>query len=167
MLVRCIFLVSIFYSIGFSQEFPKDWLGIYNGQMSLYPSNKIIPVELEIRELMKDSLWTYKMRYNTPNGEVVKDYQIRKETKDRFIMDEGSIEIDMRFVENSFYDMYRLDSVIYTSILRKSASNKIDFTLYGGSIAENNSRITNEDSFFVHSYLPTFIQRVTLKRKRK
>jgi hypothetical protein len=167
MLVRCIFLVSIFYSIGFSQEFPKDWVGIYSGQMSLFPNNSLISVELEILELAKDSLWGYKMRYYTPNGEVIKDYQIRKETKDRFVMDEGSIEIDMRFVENSFYDMYRLDSTIFTSVLRKTRKNKIDFTLYGGAISQKNTRVTNEDAFFVHSYLPNFVQQVTLKRKRK
>ena len=73
----------------------------------------------------------------------------------------------MRFVENSFYDMYRLDSTIYTSVLRKTGKNKIDFTLYGGAISQKNTRVTNEDAFFVHSYLPNFVQQVTLKRKRK
>jgi hypothetical protein len=167
MLVRFIFLFSFFTTYIFSQEFPKDWIGLYSGQMSLFPSNNLLLVELEISEIKEDSLWSYKMTYNSPNGEVVKDYQIRKKTNDRYVMDEGSIEIEMRFVENSFYDMYRLDSVIYTSVLRKNGKNKIDFTLYGGSIAQKNSTVSHEDSFFVFSYLPNFVQRVTLKRKRK
>jgi hypothetical protein len=82
-------------------------------------------------------------------------------------MDEGAIKIGMRYVDNTFFDYYQVDSTFYTSTLRKTGKNTLHFDIYGGPIGEKNKLTTNEESFFVHSYLPTFVQSVRLKRKKK
>jgi hypothetical protein len=151
------------------QEFPYNWLGSYTGEMKISSGkgSSTLPVTLEIREKLEDSIWSYKMAYQSPNGEVVKDYQIVKKSDSEFIMDEGGIEIGMKYLDNTFFDYYQLDSMYFTSTLRKIDSKTLMFDIYGGSLKEKDKKTTNEESFFVNSYVPTFVQSVKLKRKKK
>jgi hypothetical protein len=165
-----IFLVLLLVPFRFfSQEFPAGWIGVYAGEMHILTGTKksAVDVSLEIREKVKDSAWTYKMTYQAPSGEVVKDYQIIKTTDSEYYMDEGGIKIAMKYVEHTFMDYYQVDSTYFTSILRKTDKNTITFDLYGGSMKEKNKLTTNIDDFFVHAYVPSFVQSVKLKRKRK
>lgn len=167
--MKCTVFIIFLSFTSFSQEFPYGWLGNYSGDMKVN-SGKVkntVPVNLEIREKIKDSIWSYKMTYNSPNGVVVKDYQIVKKSDSEFIMDEGGIKIGMKYMDNTFFDYYQLDSMYFTSTLRKSDSKTLAFDIYGGSLKEKDKQTTNEDSFFVHSYVPTFVQSVRLKRRRK
>lgn len=126
-----------------------------------------LSVTLDIREKIKDSIWSYKMAYQSPNEEVVKDYQIVKKSDNEFIMDEGGIKIGMKYVDNTFFDFYQLDSMYFTSTLRKIDAKTLTFEIYGGSLKEKDRQTTKEDSFFVHSYVPTFVQSVRLRKRRK
>lgn len=126
-----------------------------------------LSVTLDIREKIKDSIWSYKMAYQSPNEEVVKDYQIVKKSKSEFVMDEGGIKIGMKYVDNTFFDFYQLDSMYFTSTLRKIDAKTLTFEIYGGSLKEKDRQTTKEDSFFVHSYAPTFVQSVRLRKRRK
>ncbi len=153
----------------FCQEFPFGWIGSYEGEMKISSGKGTtkLPVNLDIREKIKDSIWSYKMIYTSPNGDVVKDYQIVKKSEYEYIMDEGGIEIGMKYLDNTFFDYYQLDSMYFTSTLRKIDSKTLMFEIYGGSLKEKDKKTTNEDSFFVNSYVPTFVQSVKLKRKKK
>ena len=146
-----------------------DGLVFFSGEMRITSGkgSSTLPVTLDIREKIKDSIWSYKMAYQSPNGEVVKDYQIVKKSDSEFVMDEGSIEIGMKYVDNTFFDFYQLDSMYFTSTLRKIDSKTLAFDIYGGSLKEKDKKTTNEDSFFVHSYVPTFVQSVRLRKRRK
>ena len=167
--MRFIFLFLFFSMVANCQEFPYNWLGSYTGEMKISSGkgSSTLPVTLEIREKIQDSIWSYKMAYQSPNGEVVKDYQIVKKSESEFIMDEGGIEIGMKYVDNTFFDYYQLDSLYFTSTLRKIDSKTLLFDIYGGSLKSKDKQTTNEDSFFVHSYIPNFFQSVRLKRRRK
>lgn len=167
--MRTFLFIVLLPAYFFGQEFPYSWTGTYHGEMQITSGNKktSVTVALEIREKVKDSSWIYKMTYQAPSGEVVKDYQIIKKNDSEFIMDEGAIKIGMRYVDNTFFDYYQVDSTFYTSTLRKTGKNTLHFDIYGGSIGEKNKLTTNEESFFVHSYLPAFVQSVRLKRKKK
>ncbi|MFM7667411.1 MAG: hypothetical protein ACKO7D_04400 [Bacteroidota bacterium] len=167
--MRFIFLFPFFSMVTYCQEFPYGWLGSYSGEMKISSGKgrSTLPVTLDIREKIKDSIWSYKMAYQSPNGEVVKDYQIVKKSDSEFVMDEGSIEIGMKYVDNTFFDFYQLDSMYFTSTLRKIDSKTLAFDIYGGSLKEKDKKTTNEDAFFVHSYVPTFVQSVRLRKIRK
>jgi hypothetical protein len=167
--MKLTFLFLILTTLAKSQEFPIGWLGSYSGEMKVSSGkgSSTLPVTLEIREKVEDSIWSYKMAYQSPNGEVVKDYQIVKKSESEFIMDEGGIEIGMKYVDNTFFDYYQLDSMYFTSTLRKIDSKTLLFDIYGGSLKSKDKQTTNEDSFFVHSYVPNFVQSVRLKRRRK
>lgn len=151
------------------QNFLDGWMGFYTGEMKITSGkgSSSLPISLEIREKIKDSIWSYKMIYNSPGGEVVKDYQIVKKSDSEFIMDEGGIKIGMKYVDNTFFDYYQLDSTYFTSTLRKMDAKTLSFDIYGGSLKEKHKVTTNEDSFFVHSYMPTFVQTVKLTKRRK
>jgi hypothetical protein len=167
--MKLTFLFLILTTLAKSQEFPYGWLGSYSGEMKVSSGkgSSTLPVTLEIREKVEDSIWSYKMAYQSPNGEVVKDYQIVKKSESEFIMDEGGIEIGMKYLDNTFFDYYQLDSMYFTSTLRKIDSKTLMFDIYGGSLKEKDKKTTNEESFFVNSYVPTFVQSVKLKRKKK
>jgi hypothetical protein len=153
----------------FCQEFPFGWIGTYEGKMKISSGKGTIelPVSLDIREKEKDSIWSYKMIYTSPNGEVVKDYKIVKKSEYEYIMDEGEIKIGMKYLDNTFFDYYQLDSMYFTSTLRKIDSKTLMFDIYGGSLKEKDKKTTSEDSFFVNSYVPAFVQSVKFKRKKK
>jgi hypothetical protein len=167
--MRYIFLFLFFSNVAYCQEFPFGWMGSYKGEMKISSGkgSSTLPVTLEIREKIQDSIWSYKMTYQSPNGEVVKDYQIVKKSESEFIMDEGGIEIGMKYLDNTFFDYYQLDSMYFTSTLRKIDSKTLMFDIYGGSLKEKDKKTTSEESFFVNSYVPTFVQSVKLKRKKK
>ncbi len=167
--MRFIFLFPFFSMVTYCQEFPYGWLGYYSGEMKISSGrgSSTLPVTLEIREKIKDSIWSYKMTYQSPNGDVNKDYHIIKKSDAQFIMDEGGIKIGMKYMDNTFFDYYQLDSMYFTSTLRKIDAKTLAFDIYGGSLKEKDRQTTNEDSFFVHSYVPTFVQSVKLKRRRK
>jgi hypothetical protein len=167
--MKCtVFFIFLSFTI-LGQEFPYGWLGSYSGEMKISSGkgSSTLPVTLDIREKVEDSIWSYKMAYQSPNGEVVKDYQIVKNSDSEFIMDEGGIKIGMKYVDNTFFDYYQLDSMYFTSTLRKIDSKTLVFDIYGGSLKSKDKQTTNEDSFFVHSYVPNFVQSVRLKRKKK
>jgi hypothetical protein len=168
-MIKYIFLLFVLPLTAVGQEFPYGWLGFFSGEMRITSGkgSSTLPVTLDIREKIKDSIWSYKMAYQSPNGEVVKDYQIVKKSDSEFVMDEGSIEIGMKYVDNTFFDFYQLDSMYFTSTLRKIDSKTLAFDIYGGSLKEKDKKTTNEDSFFVHSYVPTFVQSVRLRKRRK
>lgn len=168
-MVRILFLVLLFPIQVICQEFPYGWLGFYSGEMKISSGKgtSSLSVTLDIREKVEDSIWSYKMAYQSPNGEVVKDYQIVKKSESEFVMDEGGIKIGMKYVDNTFFDFYQLDSMYFTSTLRKIDAKTLSFDIYGGSLKEKDRQTTNEDSFFVHSYVPTFVQSVRLRKRRK
>ena len=162
------FFAALFPLCLAAQAFPDGWTGTYQGEMKITSGQRknAVSVTLEIGEKIRDSSWTYKMTYQGPNGETVKDYQIVRKTDSEYVMDEGGIKIAMRYVDNTFFDFYQVDSVFYTSVLRKTGKNAISFDIYGGPMGEKDKITTNEGDFFVHSYIPTFTQSVVLKRKK-
>jgi hypothetical protein len=168
-MIKYLILIILIPLTSVSQEFPDGWLGSFSGEMKITSGkgSSTLSVTLDIREKVEDSIWSYKMAYQSPNGEVVKDYQIVKNSNSEFIMDEGGIKIGMKYVDNTFFDYYQLDSMYFTSTLRKIDSKTVLFDIYGGSLKSKDKQTTNEDSFFVHSYVPNFVQSVRLKRRRK
>ena len=167
--MRYVFCFMLLSFNTLSQEFPFGWIGSYEGEMKISSGKGTtkLPVTLDIRENTKDSIWSYKMIYTSPNGEVVKDYKIVKKSDFEYVMDEGEIKISMKYLDNTFFDYYQLDSMYFTSTLRKIDSKTLMFDIYGGSLKEKDKKTTSEESFFVNSYVPTFVQSVKLKRKKK
>lgn len=160
----CVFNVLV------SQQFPEKWTGHYHGKMNITNiRNNLssIEVTLDIHTLNRDSTWSYRMCYFSSNDTVIKDYQIVKISDNRYVMDEGLIEIPMYFANGCFYDFYTIDSMYFTSVLSKASHKKLEFNLYGGKLNTSDQMITREEENTVVGYIPVFSQRATLYRRRK
>lgn len=163
-----LFLIG-FPVFSFAQSFPEDWLGTFYGKMKVAGrgSEQIIDVSLSIKPIENDSSWTYLMVYNAPSGKIEKNYSIRKGINGSYTLDEGGILIPLLFSNDCFYDHYVLDSMYFNSILSHRGNGILEFNLFGGSKKMNNQLTSSQDGTTVYAYLPSFSQRVVLKRRKK
>ena len=91
------------------------------------------------------------MIYTSPNGEVVKDYKIVKKSDFEYVMDEGEIKISMKYLDNTFFDYYQLDSMYFTSTLRKIDSKTL---MFGWLSISALIPLTNSSAFlFIWSFI--------------
>lgn len=177
-------LLSLIFAafIGFSQEFPEDWEGDYSGQMILgnvHSPNDTVDVLFNIHEVIKDSVWTYKMTYHSKRyRKIVKDYIIKRERKGdqvNYILDElDGIEIEMSYMNGCFYNIFEVMDQLYISTMRLSDSD-IHFELFAASFTKTKTTTLKEeekeeseekkDPITVNSYKPLLHQSVYLKRQ--
>jgi len=142
-----------------SQEFPKKWTGHYVGKINITNirnTHSSIKVTLDIHALNPDSIWSYRMCYFSSQDTVIKDYQILKISENRYVMDEGLIEIPMYFANRCFYDFYTIDSMFFTFVLSKASHRKLEFNLYGGKLNASERSVSKGDESNVIGYLPIF-----------
>lgn len=125
--MRKIFLLFCLISFsGIAQEFPKDWLGSYKGEMliaNLGRPTDTIPVEFEIVTLEKDSIWSYKMTfYSERYGTITKDYKIAATAKDNhqnYLLDENNgIVMEITLMDGTFYGMYEVMDMMFINTMR-------------------------------------------------
>ena len=161
----------LFVSISslFSQAFPEGWLGKYSGTMEIINgmNKQEVAVDFELLELKKDSLWSYKMTYKTPNqAPLVKDYLLQRSGAAwTFVIDEkDGIQIDVRLMGNVLYDFYEVNGMFFTSRLSKEKKG-LFFELMGGMKSDFRKTTTGISEITeVYSYPPAFVQRVQLKK---
>ena len=136
------------------------------------PKDSVV-VTLEIVELIKDSAWTYTMGYKSEKfGNILKDYQIlksSKENKTEYLMDEkNGILIEMTFFDDTFYEYFEVENMIYSTRLSKRQNN-IEFEIAGAQNEATKTSLSapqDEEEFTqfeVKSYKPLFAQKVLLK----
>jgi len=175
--------VVLFSALNFSLSFlgqalPSSWMGSYKGEMFLYSSGSTpfdsISVVLQIEEMVKDSIWRYKMMYGAPESPsyLVKDYRIVL-NQNGFSMDEGQgIIIPMKRFGDCLIDFYSVeeqDSFFMSSILCVLPNGDIEFRLFGGSLKPDKIKSINnvEESFDLKTYVLGFNQIALLKKENK
>ena len=158
-----------------SSTFPASWLGEYSGNMILAFAerpNDTIPVIFEIKELEKDSIWTYKMTYNSAKyGVIVKDYRIVAATKgnqSNYFLDElNGILMELTLMNNCFYGVYEVMGDLYTSTFRLK-DDDFFFELFMSHMENPKISYTeaNEDTPAIEakSMKPVLVQSASLKR---
>lgn len=163
--------IFLFFSISsfFTQAFPEGWTGKYTGTMEIIngENKQTVAVDFEMKELQKDSAWSYIMTYK-PIGKdaIVKDYIIKRTGASwTFLLDEkDGILIDMRLMGNILYDFYEVNGMFFTSRLSKEKKG-LYFELMGGLKSDFRKSETIENEMTeVYAYPPTFVQRVQLKK---
>jgi hypothetical protein len=153
----------------FAQAFPEGWTGKYAGIMEIINgmNKQEVAVEFELLELKKDSLWTYKMIYKTPNqAPLIKDYLLQRSGAAwTFVIDEqDGIQIDVRLMGNVFYDFYEANGMFFASRLSKEKKG-LFFELMGGMKSDFRKTTSGISELTeVYSYPPAFVQRVQLKK---
>ncbi|XOV68990.1 MAG: hypothetical protein ACFHU9_07345 [Fluviicola sp.] len=142
--MKGIFLLFCLISFaGISQEFPKDWLGSYKGEMliaNLGRPTDTINVEFNMITLEEDSVWSYKMTfYSEKFGTVVKDYKIvakSKEDRNNFFLDENNgIVMELSFMDGTFYGMYEVMDMMFITTMKYTDGN-IYYDLFAAPMAE-------------------------------
>lgn len=171
--MRLTFLLYLFsISSFFSQTFPEGWTGKYSGIMEIINgmNKQEVAVDFELLEIKKDSLWSYKMTYKTPNqAPLVKDYLLRRTGATwSFVIDEqDGIQIDVRLMGNVFYDFYEVNGMFFTSRLSKEKKG-LFFELMGGTKSDFRKTSTGiSEVTEVYSYPPAFVQKVQLTKVKK
>ncbi|MBU3659854.1 MAG: hypothetical protein FGM14_08300 [Flavobacteriales bacterium] len=163
--------IFLFFSISsfFAQAFPEGWLGKYAGTMEIINGENIqtVAVDFEMKELQKDSAWSYIMTYKPIGKEaIVKDYIIKRTGASwTFLLDEkDGILIDMRLMGNILYDFYEVNGMFFTSRLSKEKKG-LYFELMGGLKSDFRKSSTGISEITeVYSFPPAFVQRVQLKK---
>ena len=163
-------------SFSYAQEFPKDWIGNYQGNMILGNANRAndtVPVDFEIKTEIQDSIWTYKMTYHSDlYGEMVKNYRIvatQIGDQKNFLFDEkNGIKMEMTHMNGTFYGMYDVMGSTFISSMRFineqllieliSASRKKKFTT-------QTEATEGEKTIVADSYKPMLHQTVWLTRQ--
>jgi len=154
--------------------FPEKWIGEYTGNMTLaspHRDDRTIEVDFIMEELIKDSLWSYNMRFYGESTSV-KDYLIRAVSKDNkvdFLLDENNgIIMELTHMTGGFYGMYEVMGMIYTSSLRKQG-DAIFYELYAAPTRNPHISGTEatekEEGVEVKSTKPILVQSVLLMRK--
>lgn len=157
-----------------AQSFPKEWIGKYSGVMDLYngEAHRTVAVSFEMKEITKDTSWTYLMIFSENGKETIrKDYLLkRKGTGWVFELDEkDGIVIETRLMGETFYDFFESYGMFFASRLSKGKGG-LEFEIFGGT--KSDVRVTSsgagtEDYTEVYSYPPSFSQRVLLKKTKK
>lgn len=177
--MKPIFLLLFFSTwipaVCWTQDFPDGWEGIYSGKMilgNLNAPNDTVPVTFELLELEKDSVWTYKMTYNsTRYGTIVKDYRIvakeKGNTRDYLFDEQNGIIMEMTYMNGSLYGMYEVMDMIFVSTMRQN-QHGLMVELFAGSV--QNPMITEaieegKEPIEAKSYRPTLHQTVQLSKK--
>ncbi len=168
------FLALLLSQISFGQEFPKDWMGSYTGEMILSFEQRpddTLDVDFTLAEKEKDSLWSYSMVYYSEKyGKITKDYLIRtksKGDKKHFELDEqNGIIMELTLMNNTLYGMYQVLGDIYSSTMQHNGDH-LYFDLY--AVPTNDpitSKLDSEDQDIeAISYKPKLSQSVRLYRK--
>ena len=165
--MRGIFLIFCLISFsGISQEFPKDWLGSYKGDMLIANMGRptdTIPVEYEMVTLEADSIWSYKMTfYSEKYGTIVKDYKIvatSKDDKNNFLLDENNgIVMEISLMDGTFYGMYDVMDMMFITTMKYMDGN-IYYDLFAAPTADPMITATEgEESIEAKSYAPSLHQ---------
>lgn len=182
--MRYIVLVfTLFFCVCFyAQALPNSWFGSYQGAMELYgkeitPFAKVL-VRLSIREIKKDSLWTYYMTYGEKDkpGYLEKNYHIVLNSDGLALDEGGGVIIPMRLFGSCLMDFYTIEdsnnSTSYmSSLLCRQEPGDLEFTLFGGSLEPIKSTQIVEESdhtvFGLNVYALGFNQHVVLKKIRE
>lgn len=152
--------------------FPDDWVGQYKGYMYIDTKDNVedtVEVDFGLTQMIKDSLWSYKMIFHSKQyGMILKDYLIHVKSKDdsiNYILDQkNGVQIEMTYMNNCFYGMYKLNNTIYSSILKK-VDTGILFEIYTVAIEAPNYSVLNVDKdkkIDIESYKPQVVQSALL-----
>lgn len=179
--MRYIVLVfTLFFCVCFyAQALTNSWFGSYQGTMELYgkeitPFAKVL-VRLSIREIKKDSLWTYYMTYGEKDkpGYLEKNYYILLNS-DGLALDEGNgVVIPMRLFGDCLMDFYTIEdsdnsNSYMSSVLCRKSNGDLEYNLFGGSLEPIKSTQIIEESdhtvFGLNVYALGFNQHVVLNK---
>lgn len=164
------------------QPLPDSWIGTYQGTMELYgkestPFAKVL-VCLSLREIKKDSLWTYYMTYGEKDkpGYLEKNYHIVLNSDGLALDEGGGVIIPMRLFGTCLMDFYTVEdsdnSPSYmSSLLCRQELGDLEFNLFGGPLEPIKSTQLFEESdhtvFGLNVYALGFNQHVVLKKITK
>lgn len=154
--------------------FPEGWVGEYEGTLLITIDRGVvdsIPVDFVMKELEKDSIWTYTMSYHSPRyGEMVKDYRyvrVRKDDPNNYLFDElNGIVMELTLMNDCFYGMYELSDLFFINTLRKEGDGLyFELTMSPATNPKLSAAEEEGEVFEASSYKPNQVQSVHLKRK--
>lgn len=168
--------VLTFSHRAFAQNtFPEGWVGEYEGTLLITGGIGIldsIPVDFVMKEVEKDSIWTYTMMYHSARfGELVKDYRyvrVRKDDPNNYLFDElNGIVMELTLMNDCFYGMYEVSELFFINTLRKEGDG-LYFELTMSPVPNPKLSAAEEEGeiFEAKSFKPNQVQSVHLKRKR-
>ncbi len=118
--------ILIFVLTGYSQSllaqvsFADRCIGEWTGTLDIYASGvrrDQVPVVFTVTKL-NDTTWTWKTDYRSETRPVIKDYLLRKQTKDlnRYVIDEGDgIQLIMDVIDNVGTSVFRTGGMTFVS----------------------------------------------------
>jgi hypothetical protein len=159
--------------LGMTQEFPKDWLGTYEGDMivaNINQASDTIAVTFECVEVIPDSVWSYTMIFHSERyGVIEKNYNIiAKEKGNRrdFLLDENNgIVMELTYMDATFYGMYEVMETYYVTTFQHRKDG-LFYDLFAAPVKNGKtSSTTGENPIEAQSFKPVLHQTVLFKPK--
>jgi hypothetical protein len=167
MLRYLLFFLFISPAAWSQSQFPQDWFGKWEGELSLYPSGMKIPMMIEIAQADSVHKFLFKTVYNTGEKEDVRNYTLIEKDKKRglYVVDEhNSILIAKAFHQNMLVSNFSVQGTQLT-ILYRFESEQIVFEVFAGSTqAMLTTGGLSEEIPEVKSYLMGNYQKAILKK---
>ncbi|MEO1054900.1 MAG: hypothetical protein AAFX87_29975, partial [Bacteroidota bacterium] len=160
-------------------KFPESWIGNYEGEMKIGYYDKpgmLTQVKYSLQEIIKDSVWSHKMIFNSEQyGKVIKDYVIRASKRGdhvNFILDElNGVEMEMSFMNDCFYSFFMLNESSYTTTFRRLSDGSLLWDLYVTPHGTKKVDVIasgegeQKRTFEVSSFKPSLHQTVIFRKK--
>jgi hypothetical protein len=162
-------------------QFPKDWMGIWKGDLKIYGSGKLrrtVPMSLEISPLNKDTTeWTYHIIYGEDREKGLRPYKMiaRLPAKGLYVLDEGdNIRMENYFLDGSLYCWFNVQGQNLLSIntLKQDGTLQYDIlsgpekpiSVTGGIVNEKKDTIPSVNTFLVHTVQKATLKKITPKK---
>lgn len=165
--------VGVFQSLFGQTSFPESWVGHYQGDLLIHGVDSVrmkIKMHLDIQSTAKDSIFIWKLTYQTDTMNDVREYELHIVDKDKghYQIDEkNSIVLDAYFRNDTFTSFFGLiDSFIIASYT-KTAKDLVFEIIAAKSkpvTTTGNTQQGDEDIPEVNSYLVNGRQRAVLKK---
>lgn len=168
--------ILTFTQVNTQSNFPKSWLGTYQGDMYMEFLDGIkdtVPTTFELLETETPNRWKYRMTYDSKKwGKMVKDYEIfwndTLKSPNIFLLDEkDGILIQEVFMNNRFYSHFEVEGGHFISLLEKKG-NDLYFEIRCTNPKQgliSKSEIDEEgNSYQVSNFFQYTVQYVTFKK---
>lgn len=169
-------LVINFIQIKAQSNFPKSWLGTFQGDMYMEYLDGIkdtVSTTFEFLETETPNRWTYRMTYDSKKwGKMVKDYELfwndSLKSPNLFLLDEkDGVLIQEVYMNKRFYSHFEVEGGHFISLLEQKGKDlyfEIRCTDSKKGLVSNSEKDAEGNSYQVSNYFQYTIQYVTLKK---
>lgn len=173
--MKYLFLGLILFPLSLlSQDgFPESWMGIWKGELEIYPENKSmqdVDVSLEIKKTEIPGTYSWVTIYNSPERKIIKEYVLREIDISRGIFEideQDGIILSATLLGNELWSFFSVQGTFLVSVYR-FFPEFIEFEISSALQADEKISGGQNDSIpVVQSYSVRSLQKTRFRREEQ